>query len=174
MKKISLILVVFVLYFPLAGISQNLKGDPWIFNAYQEMYRRQPTAWELNINNYNSGSWNSYAELKKYVQEFQTSLNNTGLTIVTQKAKNNNFIAGFVQGGKLLGVDLISAEGGRVVAAGGANVVAAGGANVVASGGLNLQISANTAGVSFGGRYSVQSTGTTIVPASGKSALIFR
>src|SRR3712207_735827 len=37
--------------------ASQLKGDTWIFNAYKELYGRQPNVWELNVQNYNLGSW---------------------------------------------------------------------------------------------------------------------
>lgn len=170
----ALAVVLCVLVFNISVNAQTLKGDPWIFQVYKEVYNRQPSGWELNINNYNSGSWNNYADLKKYVMEYQASMNKSGLTIITKKIDDNRILTGFVRDGKLLAANIISPQGGNVVASGGANVVAAGGGNVVASGGLNLQITANTAGVSFGGRYTVQSAGTVVIPVSGKGALIIR
>jgi hypothetical protein len=174
LKKFSLLLCLCALLFSGSLKAQVLKGDPWIFQVYKEVYGRQPTGWELNINNYNSGSWNNYAELKKYVQEFQTSLSNNRITIVNQKINDSKILTGFFQNGKLVAANVISPQGGNVIAVGGGNVITAGGANVVAPGGANMQISSRLAGVSFGGRYSVQSAGTTIIPASGKSALIIR
>ena len=56
----------------IAGYNRNrssttgVKGDPWIFQAYCELYNRTPTALEVNIGNYNQGSWNNYGELKNY------------------------------------------------------------------------------------------------------------
>jgi hypothetical protein len=174
MRRISLVIALFVLAFNIQTKAQTLKGDPWIFQVYQEVYHRQPTAWELNINNYNSGSWNNYNELKNYVQEYQNSISKSGITVVNQKLNNDKIVVGFVQNNQLLAANVISPQGGNVITAGGANVVTAGGANVVAPGGLNLQVTANTAGVYFGGKYTVQSAGTRVVPASGKGALVIR
>jgi hypothetical protein len=159
-----------------------LKGDPWIFQAYKELYNRQPNAWELNVKNYNDGSWNNYAELKKYVKEFGASMEKAGLIIKTAPGKDNTHYVVFEQNGKPIAIDLVSAQGGTVVAAGGANVVSAGGANVVAAGSgnvvaagsANFRITNDMAGINFGSKYTVQSTGATIVASSGKGALVIK
>jgi hypothetical protein len=159
-----------------------LKGDPWIFQVYKELYNRQPNAWELNVNNYNSGSWKNYAELKSYVRDFQSSISRQRLDIKTGPWTNNNVVVGFFINGQQVAVNVVAAGGGNVVAAGGANVVASGGANVVAAGGGNVVaagggnifINTNMAGVNFGGRYVTQSAGTRVVTTSGKGALIIR
>lgn len=169
----------------------TLKGDPWIFNAYNELYKRQPNAWELNIKNYNNGSWNSYNELKKYIQDFQNNLRSRKLEVkISEQTFGKNKVAGFFLNGQQVAVDLVSIEGGNVVAAGGgnviaagggnvvsaggANVVSAGGANVVAAGGGNIRIAEGMAGVNFGGRYTVQSAGTKVIPTSGQGAIVIR
>lgn len=149
-------------------------GDPWIHQAYVELYNRQPTAWELNIYNYNNGSWNNYNELKQYIKDYQSALSKAGLSINTKNVNGGQTLVGFNLNGKQVALDLVSTSDGKVIAAGGANVVAAGGANLVAAGGANLQVNANMAGVVTGNRYSVQSAGTTVVPTSGKGALIIR
>lgn len=116
----------------------ELKGDPWIFQAYKELFNRQPCAWELNVKNYNDGSWKNYAELKKYVKEFRASMDKLGIALKTTDAKNNNSYVIFEKDGKVLGIDLVSNDGGNVVAAGGMNVISAGGDNVIAPGGANV------------------------------------
>lgn len=167
-----------------------LTGDPWIFQIYKQLYNRQPNAWELNIKNYNNGSWKNYNELKKYISEFQNSLSKQNLQIKTGPWNNNNVLVGFFINGKQVAVNVVSAGGGNVVSAGGANVVSAGGgnvvsagggnvvsaggANVVAAGGGNIVVNTSMAGVNFGGRYSVQSAGTTVVATSGNGALIIK
>jgi hypothetical protein len=158
-----------------------LTGDPWIFQVYKELYNRQPNAWELNIKNYNNGSWNNYDELKKYIGEFQSSLSKQNMQIKTG-AYNNNVLVGFFINGQQVAVNVVAAGGGNVVAAGGANVVSAGGANVVsagsanvvAAGGGNIIVNNSMAGVNFGGRYSVQSAGTKVISTSGSGALIIK
>jgi hypothetical protein len=158
-----------------------LQGDPWVFKIYQELYKRKPNAWELNINNYNSGSWTSYEQLKGFIQEYQKSIAKINLQVKTAPY-NGNIATGFFIDGKQVAVNVVAAGGGNVVAAGGANavaagganVVAAGGANVVAAGGGNIMINKEMAGVSFGGRYTTQSVGTQIIPTSGKGAILIR
>ncbi len=54
-KKLIFTTMFFVVAFNFS-VSAQLKGDPWIFQLYKEMYNRQPSAWELNINNYNRNS----------------------------------------------------------------------------------------------------------------------
>ncbi|WP_162427369.1 hypothetical protein [Pontibacter pudoricolor] len=184
----------------------KLEGDPWIFKAYRELYRREPVALELNVNNYNGGTWANYAQLKRFVAEFQTSLKKHNAQIKTVDTTNGNQLTGLYLNGEQVAVALISKNGGGVVAAGGMNVVSAGGANVVAAGGMNvvspgggnvvsagganvvsagganvvsagganISMHQNMAGLGFGGRYTVQSAGTKVIPASGKSALIIR
>ena len=151
--------------------AQQLKGDPWIFQVYKELYSRQPNAWELNINNYNSGSWNNYGELKSYVVQYQRSLSQNNLSITTTSLRNGQTAALFNQYGKSIAADVISNDGGSIVATGGGNLVAQGGGNLVAQGGGNL---ASLPGVSFGSSYTIQSTGTKVIPVSGKGALIIR
>jgi len=45
--------------------------DPWIVKAYQEIFKRTPTAQECNIKNYNNGSWNNYCELVNYIVAYK-------------------------------------------------------------------------------------------------------
>lgn len=115
----------------------QLKGDPWIFQIYSELYGRKPNAWEINIYNYNKGSWNSYDQLKGLIKDYQKYLSDQGIEIRTG-GYNGNVAVGFFKNGKQVAVNVVAAGGGNVVAAGGANVVAAGGANVVAAGGANV------------------------------------
>jgi hypothetical protein len=168
----------------------KLEGDPWIFRAYRELYRRAPVALELNVNNYNGGKWTSYSQLKHYVAEFQSSLKKQKAEIRTVETTNGYELTGLYLNGEQVAVALISKNGGSVVAAGGANVVSAGGANVVSAGGANvvsagganvvsggganISMQHNMAGISFGGRYTVQSAGTKVIPTSGNGALIIR
>jgi hypothetical protein len=120
------------------NITTSVTGDPWITAIYKELYSRQPNSWEYNIKNYNNGSWGSYQQLKNYVDQFQKSLKNNGITIETAILNNDHNLVVFKKGGVNIGVNLLSNKGGNVVAAGGANVIAAGGGNVVAAGGANV------------------------------------
>jgi hypothetical protein len=174
MKRIQVI-ALFVLAFSVNGTAQDLKGHPWIFEAYRELYfGREPNAWELNVNNYNGGKWSTYAQLKQYIREFQNSLKGKGVTITTENKGNDKILASFVQNGKLLAVDIVSADGGKVIAAGGGKVIAAGCGNAVASNGVTFQITESTAGIGFAGKYTIHSPGTTVIPVSGQASLIIR
>ena len=51
-----------------------LSGDPFIIRLYQKLYSRYPNAWELNVQNYNKGSWSNYGTLKRYISEYQDNL----------------------------------------------------------------------------------------------------
>ena len=169
--KQKLILGIILCFFSFSILKAQLKGDPWIFQAYKELYSRQPTAWELNIQNYNLGSWNNYGELKTYVQNYQNSLSNAGISVSTISVNGNRTVALFNQGGKSVAVDLISNDGGSIVASGAGNIVASGAGNIVTNATGNIT---NLAGVSFGGKYTVQSGNTKVIPTSGKGALIIR
>jgi hypothetical protein len=169
--KQKLFLAITLCIISLSVVKAQLKGDPWIFQTYKELYNRQPTAWELNIQNYNLGSWNNYGELKTYVQNYQSSLSNAGFSVSTISLNANRTVALFYQGGKAIAVDLITNDGGSIVASGAGNIVASGAGNVVTNASGNIT---NLAGVSFGGKYTLQSTGTKVISTSGKGALIIR
>ena len=51
--------------------------DPWIIQAYKELYGRTPSATECNIRNYNNGSWNSYGELISYIKNYKGAASST-------------------------------------------------------------------------------------------------
>ncbi|MDQ3279331.1 MAG: hypothetical protein M3Q06_13460 [Bacteroidota bacterium] len=158
-----------------------LTGDPFVVRIYQKLYSRYPTAWELNIRNYNNGSWSNYTQLKSYIQAYQNALTQQGLEIKTAPY-NGNLATGFFINGKQVAVNVVSAGGGNVIAAGGANAVAAGSANVVAAGsanavaagGANIAINAQMAGVSFSSGRTVQSAGSQIIRTSGNGAIVIR
>lgn len=149
----------------IAGFNRNkpgdfLKGDPWIFRAYMELYNRAPIAWELNIQNYNNGSWSNYNNLKGYIQQYHAALQSNGLAIkagvlngkpvaVLMDEKNNQALA----------INLVTNDGGQLIAAGGGNVVSAGGGNVVSAGGGNV--------VSAGGGNVVSAGGGNLISAGG-------
>ncbi|HEY8659513.1 MAG TPA: hypothetical protein VIL78_10775, partial [Hanamia sp.] len=135
-------------------------------------YSRQPNAWELNIQNYNGGSWNNYGELKTYVLQYQSSMSNQGLSISTSLLPGGNIAVFFVQGGKSIAVDLIAQDGGTLIAAGAGNIALNSGANFLSK--VGITVKSDLAGVYFGSKYAVQSTGTKVIPVSGKGALIIR
>lgn len=150
------------------------KGDPWIFQAYCELYSKAPNAWELNVQNYNGGSWANYDELKKYIQQYHSSLSSNGIQTKTGELNGNTAVVFTDNSSKVIAVDLVSKDGGQVIAAGGGNVIAAGGGNVIAAGGGNVMITANTAGVSFGSDRTIQSVGSKVIPTAGKTKLVIR
>lgn len=162
-------------------VMPSLTGDPWIFKIYKELYNRQPNAWELNIQLYNKGSWSSYDNLKKYIQDYQQSSSNNGLSVATAPY-NGNVLVGFYLTGQQVATNVVAPGGGNVVAAGGANViaagdakvVAAGGANVVAPGGANIIVNSSMAGVRIGDKYVGQSGTTRVIPTSGSAAMIIK
>jgi hypothetical protein len=93
------------------------------------------------------------------------------LTVSLFPFQNNRSVAFFNQNGKPIAVDLITNDGGTIVAAGGVNLVSAVGGNVISPNGSNIS---TLKGVSFGGRYQVLAAGSTLIPTSGKGALIIR
>lgn len=151
--------------------AQSLKGDPWIFQVYKELYNRQPNAWELNIHNYNNGSWNNYTELKNYVTQYQTAMRGQGLNVRTVNLSNGLVAALFNQNGKAIAIDLITNDGGSIVASGGGNIVASGAGNIVTNSTGNIT---GLSGAYFGGNRTLQSTGTKVIPVSGNGALIIK
>ena len=174
MKKLTLI--VAVLLYSTVSLFAQAKGDPWIKKYYNDTYRREPTALEYNIKNYNNGSWNSYADLSKYIGEYQKNISASGLSFKfsTKTYANNSLIVGVFQNGTQLAASLISQDGGGVIAAGGGNIVASGGGNVVASGGGNIVVNINTKGANFGGSYTLASEGTKVIKTSGSGAMIIK
>lgn len=157
-----------------------LQGDPWIFQIYNELYNRNPNALEVNIKNYNGGSWGNYADLKNHVQEFQSSLLQAGITISTAFV-NNVAIVGFNQNGQQIAVAALSLNGGQIVANDGATIVSGGAGNIVSGGagnligqdGAGIIINSAMGGISFGNSYTILSENTRVVK-SGKGSLIIR
>lgn len=163
-----------------------IKGDPWIFQAYCELYSRAPISLELNIGNYNGGSWSSYAELKNFIQQYQSALTNSGIQVIAAKvlAKNGGAImkdyegAVFKKNGKVIAVSLLAKNEGKMVAAGGGNVEAFGAGNLVGNDGAGLiGLDGSTlsrlpgANISTG-NYNLKSG--NVIRTAGKSALVFQ
>ncbi len=157
-----------------------LKGDPWIFQIYKELFNRNPNALELNIKNYNGGSWTNYADLKKYVQEFQSSLTQAGITVSTALV-NNVAIVAIKQNGQQVAVAALSLNGGQIMAGDGAAIISGGAGNIISGGagnligqdGAGITVNAAMGGISFGSSYTIQSENTRVVK-SGKGSLIIR
>jgi len=74
MKQKLLFLSLWIL---LAFTSAQAQCDPWIIQAYKELYGRTPNATECNIRNYNNGSWNSYNELVSYIKKYKGAVSST-------------------------------------------------------------------------------------------------
>lgn len=155
-----------------------LNGDPWIFQVYNEVYNRNPNPLELNIKNYNGGTWSNYADLKKYVQEFQSSLMQGGITVSTAYV-NNVAIVGIMRNGQQVAVAALSLTAGQIVANDGATIVNGGAGNLVSGGagnligqdGAGITVNPSMGGISFGSSYTLQSESTRVIK-SGKGSLI--
>src|SRR5665647_895946 len=115
-KKLFIALFVLISVFHSTVEAQQLKGDPWIFQAYKELYNGPPTAWELNIQNYNGGSWNNYGELKNYIVQYQHSKGSQGLSISTTSLGNGKIAVLFNLNGKSIAANLITNDGGTIIA----------------------------------------------------------
>jgi len=167
----------------------EVKGDPWIFQVYNELYYRKPNAWEVNIKNYNNGSWNNYNDLKKYIQDFQASIQKQGLQIKTAQAKGGKALVGFFINGQQTAADVVSMDKGKILATGssildknnpsligmdGASLIGMDGGTLVGPDGGTISVGSNTAGVTFGNSFTLQTEGTKVITTSGKGALIIK
>src|SRR6476620_1219779 len=72
---------IFILTFSVSTRAQGC--DPWIMNAYKQLYNRNPTAEECNIRNYNNGSWTSYDELVRYVRSYNERRNQSSAPVAS-------------------------------------------------------------------------------------------
>ncbi len=153
--------------------------DPWVTSAIKEVYGRNPVGrgefCDCNIRLYNNGSWNSYAQLKGFVQEVKNSglqmgyaITNNGNAVMVVKLGNQMAASMLNASGQI-----VAAGGGNIVAAGGGNIVAAGGGNIVAAGGGNFRgLSRGTPGFQFSGGYQTLSTGQSRLKTSGNGAIV--
>ncbi|TCJ12653.1 hypothetical protein EPD60_15420 [Flaviaesturariibacter flavus] len=73
--KLKLFLPVLASICFTAAHAQNC--DPWIKQAYKELFGREPNGTECNIRNYNNGSWNSYDQLKGYIKTYNKTSGGT-------------------------------------------------------------------------------------------------
>jgi hypothetical protein len=162
----------------------HIKGDPWIFKAYCELYNRVPTRWEINIKNYNNGSWASYDELKKFIQEYFSSLKANNLEVKMAKPQGAKSVTDlavvFLIDGKIEAADLIGNDAGSLTALGGEELKAKGitkligmdGATLISDDGSTLK---SLAAVNFLGAYTVQSgDGSKTIKTSGKTTLVIK
>jgi hypothetical protein len=169
-----------------AGYNNNrsgsyLKGDPWLFKAYCELYNRVPTVWELNIKNYNNGSWNSYEELKNYIRQYFASLSSNRLEVKVGKVRSATTIADmaavFLLDGRVVAIDLIGNDAGSLKAVGGPELISKGVTGVIGQNGASLisddgSTLKNLQGVSFSG-YSLKSEqGAKKIKTAGKTTLV--
>lgn len=141
-------------------------GDPWIMEIYQKLYGRRPNSFELNIKMYNNGSWSSYEQLSGYIQQFQKSLSDQGVSLETALLNETYNLVAIKKDGKYIAANILENKGGSVVASGGGNVIAAGGGNVIAAGGGNV--------VSAGGGNVVAAGGGNVIAAGGMNLRGYR
>jgi len=112
-------------------------ADPWINQAFQQMYRRAPVGsgknvGECDITRYGNGHWSSYQDLTTKIAQ-----RGTGTHALPTVASGNPLLANSGNG-VLGGAPLVKPNGSGIVAQGGGNIVAQGGGNIVAQGGGNL------------------------------------
>lgn len=165
MQKKSLI--VFFILFALSYSSVRAQNiSPWLFQAYKELYIREPNAWEKNYALYNGGIWSTFSEIKGYIQQYQESMKKSGLSLSLIKVNNSKSAVFFYQNGKPIAVDLIANDAGTLIATGAVNFISAGFANIISTSNGNLP------GITIGSKNSLQSAGTKIIPVGGKVILI--
>ena len=159
----------------LSTTSLSVPPNPMIIQAYKEIYHRKPNTWELNVHNYNNGSWKTYPELKGYVQQFQTALKKQKLAIAVGLTKNTGQSAvGFAVNNKLIGADIAADVNGEIIAEGGPKVTAQMGTLVVAEDGRNYVIVPELSGVNFGTTKDMPKPGEKHFATSGNGVLIIQ
>jgi hypothetical protein len=158
-RLLSLIVILFVAFNFNASAQ---KADPWIIQAYKEMYGRQPTTWELNIKNYNLGSWNNYPQLKEYIKEYQNSMQSNGYTVSVTALANNQSKVTFLQNGTAVAVGLIGNDAGSLIGNDAGSLVGNDGASLAA-------ISFADVATKF-----TQASGIKYVKASGRGRIVFK
>jgi len=146
--------------------SSMVTGDPWIMEIYQKLYGRRPNSFELNIKMYNNGSWNSYDQLRGYIQQFQKSLSDEGIVIETGMIDEKYNLVAVKKDGEYIAAIMLENNGGNVVAGGGGNVIAAGGGNVIAAGGGNV--------IAAGGGNVIAAGGGNVIAAGGGNLRNYR
>jgi hypothetical protein len=159
----------------------HIKGDPWVFQAYYEMYNRTPIEWELNIKNYNNGSWSNYDELKKFITEYQNALVINRLKVVMAKVKAATAFAEmaavFIQDGKVIAADLIGNDAGSILVVGGQALAAKGATALIGLDGVKLisddgSTIKSLQGVNFSGFGLQSEEGAKKIKTAGKTTLI--
>lgn len=137
MKPVIFFSLIFIFVSAKPAISQTLTGDPMIFKAYREIYNRSPNALEINIKNYNAGTWNSYEELKNFIKDFQNSLLRASLTISSVYLKEV-VVIGIRENGQQIAVAALSMNGGKILANNGSAIVSGVAGNIISGNGGNL------------------------------------
>jgi hypothetical protein len=171
MKKLFILVAFFTIAFNFYGSAQTLKGDPWIFDAYREIYSRQPNAFELNIKNYNNGSWNNYEELKNYIKEYQASLSNQKMVIKTAVINKDKSLAGFFYNGKQIAASVVTHQGGNLIGMDGASLIGNDAGSLVGPDGGTISFK-NLPTVRFSSSSSYSLKAGKVIKTSGKGVLV--
>lgn len=150
----------------------HLKGDPWIFMAYAELFDRAPRAFELNIKIYNNGSWNSYDELKKYIRDTQEAMQRISAAISEAADALGNTLTVIKRATKTA-VSLVNNRGEVKAKGGKAALAAASEALKRLARQKGIQINGNEPGFAPSGKYVTLSGNAEIVPTSGNGAILF-
>ncbi len=189
MKKLSCLIICCTIVCISAFAQPSTHYNSYdVHDAYQLLYKRNPTPAENNPKLYgdwgNSNPTTQFNNLLENIKSYQAGIAAAGITFKfsTQTFAGNTVVEGIFQNGTQIAANLISQDGGNLVASGGGNIIASGGGNLVASGGGNLVasgggnivVSNSTPGASFGGAYTLASTGTKVIKLSPKVAMIIK
>lgn len=151
---------------------EHLKGDPWIFMAYAELFDRAPNAFELNIKLYNNGSWNNYDELRNYVRNTQAVFQRVAAVVKQVSDGNGNFLA-IIQRAAKTAVSVVSNRGEVKAKGGKAALAAAFDALRKAAKAKGIQLTGNEQGFAPSGKYVTLSGTAELLPTSGNGAIVF-
>ena len=107
---------------------------------------------------------------------YQNGLAAKGVTINTYPIPNTSTtLVVFMRNGGKAAMNIVSNDGGTVLQAGGISIAKIPIAGTIASMiATPLQAFSGILGAFHGGKYTVQSAGTTIIPTSGDGAIIFQ
>lgn len=166
--------------------------DPWIAQAYYQLYRRMPmanssTTEECDITHYNKGHWNTYGDLVRYIRALAGTggvyTGNAGYGApngnIDLGVRSQDFVA-TVSARQFAGLPQRDSNGFKevylngnwyVIAAGGGNTIAAGGGNTIAQGGGNLASSTGARLVSTNGGNVIAAGGGNVVGQGGASVI---
>ena len=131
-----------------SAVKAQTRIDPWITMAYKELYNRKPSSTEVNIKNYNNGSWNSYDELKGYIRDYVNNKTNNTTTYATSPTA----VIGRIKGGKIDGrsvfaivdgafvktINLIGNDGSTLIGLDGSTLIGNDGGTLVGNDGASL------------------------------------